>query len=253
MASTINASTNSTSGLVYNADASGVLQLQSNGVTGLTVGTGGVVTAANGIVMNTMTLGSPITGEFEYDGGELYFTPLGTQRGLVPSAQYYRLNTALVGSNVNTAQSVFGVGVTLSAGTIYQFEGVYALSKSAGTTSHTTSILFGGTATLNSISYWAQAGTINSTTLYAPNNANSFQYYIQTSAATVVNDSQGAATTARLYKVNGTVSISAGGTFIPQYQLSAAPGGAYTTQPGSYFAIYPVGAAGSNTSVGTWA
>jgi hypothetical protein len=37
MASTINASTTSTSGLVYNADASGVLQLQSNGVTGLTV------------------------------------------------------------------------------------------------------------------------------------------------------------------------------------------------------------------------
>jgi hypothetical protein len=37
MASTINASTNSTSGLVYNADASGVLELQSNGVTGLTV------------------------------------------------------------------------------------------------------------------------------------------------------------------------------------------------------------------------
>lgn len=44
MASIINASTTSTSGLVYSADASGVLQLQSNGVTGLTVGTGGNVT-----------------------------------------------------------------------------------------------------------------------------------------------------------------------------------------------------------------
>ena len=37
MASIINASTTSTSGLVQTADASGVLQLQSNGVTGLTV------------------------------------------------------------------------------------------------------------------------------------------------------------------------------------------------------------------------
>lgn len=37
MASTINASTTSTSGLVQTADASGILQLQSNGVTGLTV------------------------------------------------------------------------------------------------------------------------------------------------------------------------------------------------------------------------
>jgi hypothetical protein len=44
MASTINASTTSTSGLVYNADASGVLQLQSNGTTGLTVGADASVT-----------------------------------------------------------------------------------------------------------------------------------------------------------------------------------------------------------------
>jgi len=44
MASTINASTTSTSGLVYIADASGVLQLQSNGVTGLTVGANANVT-----------------------------------------------------------------------------------------------------------------------------------------------------------------------------------------------------------------
>jgi hypothetical protein len=151
MASTINASTTSTSGLVQTADASGVLQLQSNGTTGLTVGTGGLVTAANGIVMNTMTLGTAVTGAFEYDGGELYFTPLGTQRGLVPSMQYYRLNTALVGSNVNTAQSIFGVGVTLSANTVYAFDAVYALSKTVGTTSHNLASLFGGTATINNI------------------------------------------------------------------------------------------------------
>lgn len=47
--------------------------------------------------------------------------------------------------------------------------------------------------------------------------------------------------------------INAGGTFIPQYQLSAAPGGAYTTAIGSYFLIYPIGAAGNNTNIGTWA
>lgn len=44
MPSIINASTTPTSGLVQTADASGVLQLQSNGVTGLTVSTGGNVT-----------------------------------------------------------------------------------------------------------------------------------------------------------------------------------------------------------------
>ena len=53
--------------------------------------------------------------------------------------------------------------------------------------------------------------------------------------------------------ISGTVSINAGGTFIPQYQLTAAPGGAYTTLAGAYVIIYPVGASGSNVSVGTWA
>jgi hypothetical protein len=44
MASIINASTTPTSGLVQTADASGILQLQSNGVTGLTVGANAAVT-----------------------------------------------------------------------------------------------------------------------------------------------------------------------------------------------------------------
>ena len=44
MASTINASTTSTTGLVYTADGTGILQLQSDGTTGLTVGAGGNVT-----------------------------------------------------------------------------------------------------------------------------------------------------------------------------------------------------------------
>mgnify|MGYP003350663671 CR=1 FL=1 len=64
------------------------------------------------------------------------------------------------------------------------------------------------------------------------------------------------ATTTAIYRsfnYKGTVSVNAGGTFIPQYSFSAQPGGGFTTGIGSYFAIWPVGAAGSNISVGTWA
>jgi hypothetical protein len=56
MASIINASTTSTSGLVYSADASGVLQLQSNGTTGLTVDTAANVSTANLSVTGTLTV-----------------------------------------------------------------------------------------------------------------------------------------------------------------------------------------------------
>jgi hypothetical protein len=243
---TLNASITST-GLISSGDASGNLDLQSNGTTGLSIQSGGKVVLAN------TALSTATAGTLEYDGGELYFTPLGTQRGIIPGMQYYRLNSALVGSNVNTAQSILGVGVTLSSNTIYHFEGVYALSKSAGTTSHTTSLLYGGTATINNVAYWLQSGSINTSTFTDTANGVSFQYYIQTLSSFLINGAQAAATTCRLYKVNGTISVNTGGTLIPQYQLSAAPGGAYTTAIGSYFSIWPVGAAGSNTSIGTWA
>jgi hypothetical protein len=252
MASTINASTNSTSGLVYNADASGILELQSNGVTGLTVGTGGVVTAANGIVMNTMTLGSPITGEFEYDGRVPYFTPQGTQRGVVPGMQYYRLNTAVVGANVTGAQNLLGVGVTLSSNTFYEFEGVFNFFKLAGTTSHTFSFGWGGTATLNSIV--TNIFVVNSINGYVTLAGKTLSYLtLESATQTVLTGAISSAFHTVNLQIRGIVGVNAGGTFIPQYSLSAAPGGAYTSSVNNYMKIYPIGAAGSNTSVGTWA
>jgi hypothetical protein len=253
MPSTINASTTSTAGLVYNADASGILQLQSNGTTGLTVGTGGLVTAANGIVMNTMTLGSTITGEFEYDGGELYFTPLGTQRGLIPSAQYFRLNSPLAGTQATTAQNLLGVGVTLSSNTVYAFEAYFPMSKSAGTTTHSITSLFGGTATINNIGYaLISAGSSAPGTVLTTDLPLSIRY-VQTASQLSAGPGLSGTAAAIHFQYSGTVSINVGGTFIPQYQLSAAPGGVWTVAAGAYFMIYPVGAAGSNTSVGTWA
>jgi hypothetical protein len=210
----------------------------------------------NGNIRQSSTaLVTAVAGLWEYDGSVNYVTPSGTQRGVVPGMQYYALNETLAGANVNTAQNVLGVGVTLSSSTRYAFEGVYALSKTAGTTSHTTSIGFGGTATINSIGYWAQAGAASSSgfTNTSGSSASSFHYYIQTTASTVVNGAQAAASSFRLYKISGTVSVGTGGTFIPQYTLSAAPGGAYTTAAGCWFRIYPIGAADSNVAVGTWA
>jgi hypothetical protein len=199
-----------------------------------------------------MTLGTATAGEFEYDGGELYFTPLATQRGLIPNMQYYRLNSAVVGTNATGAQNTLSVGVTLSSNTVYAFQGFYALSKSAGTTSHIPSNSFGGTATINNIGY-VLSGSTSSVSFTARLNASTNFLWVTTASATAYDAATTSAAFFHMVRVEGTVSVNAGGTFIPQYSLSAAPGGAYSTQPGSYFAIWPVGAAGSNTSVGTWA
>lgn len=204
------------------------------------------------IVLQPSTLITPEVGTIEYDGGELYFTPLGTQRGLIPSTQYFRLNSPLAGSNATGAQSIFGVGVTLSANTVYHFEAVYSFNKSAGTTAHSFGISFGGTAVLNNIAY--QTIVMDSSVSYVASiDASQTIQWIQSTANQTIVASSTAATLFNTSRLTGTLSVSSGGTFIPQYQLSAAPGGAYTTAAGSYFSIWPLGVASSNTSVGTWA
>lgn len=205
------------------------------------------------LVLTSDTLSSPAAaGQIEYTSPIFAATPIGTQRGIVPTQQYYRLNADYAGSNATGAQSLFGVGVTLSASTVYEFEIVCALSKSAGTTSHTFSIGFGGTATLNNISY-SNFLKGNSTSFTNVTNGDLVAIFVQTASATALTGGVTTATFVLTPVIKGTVSINAGGTFIPQYTLSAAPGGAYSTQIGSYIRINPLSASGAATNVGTWA
>jgi hypothetical protein len=197
-------------------------------------------------------LTSAIAGSMEYDGKVPYFTPQGTQRGVVPGMQYYRLDSSLVGSNATGNQSLFNVGCTLSSSTIYSFEIMVAMSKLAGTTSHDIQMLFGGTATINNINY----SFIRSTSITSFTSVAAYQTlggYIQTASATTVVSASTAAAIYHTFIIKGTVSINTGGTFIPQYALTVAPGGAYTVAIGAFMAIYPIGASGINTNVGTWA
>lgn len=208
--------------------------------------------AVNGdITMSSTSLISPATaGTLEYDGKVLYMTPQGTQRGVVPGMQFYSLNTNLAGVNGTANQSIFGVGTTLSSSTIYRFQLLWHPFKTAGTTSHTMAVSFGGTANVNWIAYESRW---NATTAYNTQAAGG-SYQTGTSLSPVIITS--ARTSANEYasvRMAGLVSINSGGTLIPQYSLSAAPGGAYTVLAGSWMEIYPVGTSGANLSVGTWA
>lgn len=221
-------------------------------LTGTQVLAAGTTTVAPLDFTAGTNLTTPLAGAMEYDGKVIYATPQGTQRGVVPGAQFFRLDSGLAGANVNTVQSVFGVSVTLSSSTVYEFEAVYVFTKSAGTTSHTLGIGFGGAATVNSIAYSAYTGAVNSAT---PSGRDTTPSAVVTNAAANLALT-GAVTNAAVSifaVVRGIVSVNAGGTFTPQYTLSAAPGGAYTTAANSYFLIYPIGASGANTSVGAWA
>lgn len=211
------------------------------------------LTAASLSLASAALSGTAVAGNVEYNGAAAFFTPTGTQRGVMPSQQFYRLNAGLVGANSTSAQSLLGVGVTLSASTIYAFELGYYMIKTAGTTTHSVSISFGGTATLNNIFYTGPtaqgAGTANTISTIVPSVMGAT---VATSVA-ISNQSYSAATNVISSIYHGTVSIDAGGTFIPQYTLSAAPGGAYTTAAGSYMLIYPLAASGAAVNIGTWA
>jgi hypothetical protein len=194
-------------------------------------------------------LTSATAGAVEYDGKVIYSTPSG--RGVSPSMMFYRLNSDYVGNNSNSAQPMFGVGVTLASSTAYAFEYKFALSKTAGTSLHSVGLSFGGTATINNISY---GGTgVNSLTALPIFSTSPTFIAAITASNFAVTSSSSTSIRIHYWTLSGTVSINAGGTFIPQYTPSSAPGGAYSTLAGSYFNIWPISAAGANTSVGSWA
>lgn len=197
-----------------------------------------------GDISGTITLQAPAVA-----GTTVYNLP--AESGALNTYQYYRLNSDIVGVDSTAVQSLLGVGVTLQASTQYEFELCVIQSKTAGTVSHTTSLIFGGTATLNNIAFSGYGSNTSTAFPHTPSGQAQVQSSISSTATL-----KSATTTAAIYLfsiIRGTVSINTGGTFIPQYQLSAAPGGAYTTLAGSYLRITPLGAAGSNINIGTWA
>jgi hypothetical protein len=153
------------------------------------------------------------------------------------------------GADSNAAQKVFDESTngaaTVAASTSYLMEGIYHI-HTTGTTSGVFNTLFGGAATLTSIGYAVDL-------IYAATEVQSATFvggWVTSAAAYAVT---GAIATARHFTITikGIVRVNGGGTFIPQYQFSVAPGAAPVTLANSYFRLTPFG---SNTAVtvGTW-
>lgn len=192
--------------------------------------------ANNGAARQTMMTDGAGALSFQWDAGSLF----------------YRLNADLAGANVNTAQSMFGVGVTLAANTVYAFEAAFVLNKSTGSfAAHSIGLGFGGAATVNNI-FYTTVGVFTQTAYPSVTPPDVLNVVVSASNATMASAGSGSGSLNFRSIMRGTVSINGGGTFIPQYTLSAAPGQAYTAIAGSYIKFTPIGAAGSASSQGTW-
>lgn len=190
---------------------------------------------------NNGSVGQALTGN---GSGDLSFTWSG-------GSLFYRLNSGRALANNTSTQSLFGVGVTLESSTVYAFDAVYALHKPSGISSHFVQIGFGGTATVNNILY---AGLVIGEASATPAVIDLNLQGILVTSTALTNTSSTALTDAdRTQNVTfrGTVSINAGGTFIPQFKITNNVG-VYTVQPGSYIRFTPIGTAGSDSSQGTW-
>ena len=195
-------------------------------------------------------LTSAIAGAVEYDGKVFYGTAQSSQRGVMPTEHFIILTTDYVGSNVSTAQKVFnspaGGIITLPASTSYFLEAVYYITRAAGTTSHTLSTLFALGGTLTSIAYTADTTSTTGNALGAVS-----RIYATAATATAVTAASTTATENITVIIKGVVRTNTAGTFTPQIQYSAAPGGAPTVLANSYLRLIPIG---TNTvaSVGNW-
>lgn len=159
--------------------------------------------------------------------------------GAQPNVQFTALTTDFTGSNSSTAQPVFSAAqdtFTLEASTSYEFEAEYHISRSAGTTSHTVSLLFGGTTTFTSIGYLAQVTNPSGNSLAAVQ-----QIWISAATATAITAANTSATEDIVVKLKGRMRINAAGTVIPQFKYDAAPGGAPTIKANSAFKIWRIG------------
>jgi hypothetical protein len=198
-----------------------------------------------------VNLSTAAAGAIEYDGQVFFTTPATSKRGLSPSTMRRFNNATVTINNATGVQSWLGTAsgnLNVVASTTYYFEGAFRMSRTAGTTSHTVNLAFGGTATLTGIDYVVQATTSTGDVL-APVQTR----FLATASSTAVTAASAVATENNVIKINGHVRINGAGTFIPQLAFSAAPGGAGTIAIGAWFKMTPIGVNNAAVLIGHWA
>lgn len=198
------------------------------------------------------TPSTPATGKVALYGNTDKFLHVLNENGqdYINNISFFASNVAdFTMANSASAQSPFAAAVdtlTVPAATTYVFEMLLQITG-MGATTRTTGVEFdAGTATLTSISYFAEIWT------GAANTIPTASGQIHSVAATNSIMNATVATAAATIRVRGLVRFNAAGTFIPQIKFSADPTGTILCKKDSYILLTPLG---SNTvaSVGPWA
>ena len=195
------------------------------------------------LTLTSDPLGSATTGTFEFENPAFFMTGATSQRGAVLVDQYILLQATNTLTSQTAAQALFDVTgsgqVTLVAGT-YEFECQFSLS-SLSATSSSFGFAFGGGATFSQY-WWSLANKAAAITTAV---AGSVTYNTAANTGIAV----AAAGALGFARIHGVLTVTVGGTLIPQVSLGTAA--AAVVGIGSFFKIRALGSSAATTS-GNW-
>jgi hypothetical protein len=201
-----------------------------NAQMNLAVGTTGLAPLSFGT--SGALLSSVTQGAIEYDGKQLYATPIASHRGVL-SPRFYSIVPSggfAMSTGTGACFPTTGDVWTLPASTTYFIEGFYSITKSGTTCTTGISFVSGGGGSLTSILYQSigavsASGTAQTTILSISANN------------TVVIPTGSVACFCRF---SGLLRTNAAGTFTPTTTFSAVPT-TPTMNTGSYLMLIPLG------------
>lgn len=200
-------------------------------------------------------LTTPFAGAMEYDGRNLYFTPSGTQRGAIQSAQIYQLNANSTGNGaITTIQPLFPRVASVQASTRYQYELVATVVNTAATAKalqYALNTATSGSATFSQHQYLIDSFFAAATT--TPTASNMMRNFITGGFNTLVSvtATSGAAAGSFVIRVRGSFDVNIAGIVDFSFGLTQV-GTSVTINAGSYVMLWPAGDRNVDTEIGAW-
>ena len=204
--------------------------LSSGGSSSTTVGQGDLY-----IYANTLSL----------------FTSYNSASTRLFGSHYVLVNNSYTLANSSTSQTLLPSGMTTlttTANTWYRFNGLFYLSKSAGATAHFAAVGFASSTNISNMTNRVLSNdNDSSTTKYLSTISDNYIGGTGNTAITSTSSPMTAINQRIWFSMDGTFSTSTAGTLIPTIAFSAAPGGTYTVNVGSYFNVIPMGSTNGGT------
>jgi len=203
-------------------------------------------------------LSVPVAGSMEYNGNTFLNTSSDVSgRAFNDDSLFYALDAdrTIVATVVgNTFYDAFGVGINLPAGGAYVFDIVLGLRT--GTTSHTVSFGFGGTAGIAKTQYRTEFTNLALSTGAAgpgtPTASVTLMFVGNPTTAANGVISPASTVASKFLRVHGMIELSSQGTVRPQIAFSANPTGTNQVTSLSYARFNSLGTYDGDLVAGNW-